>query len=171
MPFTMIVTFQAKPGEEQRLHDELGAMIEPSLAEPGCLNYRPLVDPNQPGAMVIIEEWTGETALEEHFATPHFKRVAKVLDEILVEHLRSDDAYPSGGRPGGEPRSTERLTMAATPGRAWPPSDTHGATTSRLRRPRKWERASHPVPGHTPPIRQRQVVGQCRSPRPDQLPC
>jgi len=69
MPFTMIVTFQAKPGEEQRLHDELGAMIEPSLAEPGCLNYRPLVDPNQPGAMVIIEEWTGETALEEHFAT------------------------------------------------------------------------------------------------------
>jgi hypothetical protein len=35
--------------------------------------------------MVIIEEWTGEEALEEHFATPHFKRVAEVLDEILVE--------------------------------------------------------------------------------------
>jgi quinol monooxygenase YgiN len=85
MPFTMIATFQAKPGEEQRLQDELGAMIEPSLAEPGCLAYRPLVDPNQPGAMVIIEEWTGEDALEEHFATPHFKHVAEALDEILVE--------------------------------------------------------------------------------------
>jgi quinol monooxygenase YgiN len=34
--------------------------------------------------MVIIEEWTGKEALE-HFATPHFKRVAEVLDEILVE--------------------------------------------------------------------------------------
>jgi quinol monooxygenase YgiN len=85
MPFTMIATFQAKPGEEQRLKDELGAMIEPSLAEAGCLAYRPLVDPNQPGAMVIIEEWIGEDALQEHFATPHFNRVAKVLDEILVE--------------------------------------------------------------------------------------
>jgi quinol monooxygenase YgiN len=85
MPFTMIVTFQPRPGEERRLQDELTAMIEPSLAEPGCLGYRPLVDPNQSGAMVIIEEWTGEEALEEHFATPHFKRVAEVLDEILVE--------------------------------------------------------------------------------------
>jgi quinol monooxygenase YgiN len=85
MPFTMIATFQAKPGEEQRLQDELGAMIEPSLAEPGCLEYRPLVDPGQPGAMVIIEEWTSEDALEEHFATPHFNRVAEVLGEILVE--------------------------------------------------------------------------------------
>jgi quinol monooxygenase YgiN len=84
MPFTMIVNFRPKPGAEQRLQDELNAMIEPSLAEPGCLGYRPLVDPNQPGAMVIIEEWTGEEALEEHFATPHFKRVSEVLDEILV---------------------------------------------------------------------------------------
>jgi quinol monooxygenase YgiN len=85
MPFTMIVNFQPKAGEEQRLRDELNEMIEPSLAEPGCLGYRPLVDPNQPGAMVIIEEWTGREALAEHFATPHFKRVADVLDEILVE--------------------------------------------------------------------------------------
>lgn len=45
MPFTMIVSFQSKPGEEQRLQDELNAMIEPSLAEPGCLAYRPLVEP------------------------------------------------------------------------------------------------------------------------------
>ena len=85
MPFTIIVTFQAKPGEDQRLQDELSGMIEPSLAELGCLGYRPLADPNQAGAMVIIEEWAGDEALKEHFATPHFKRVVEVLDEILVE--------------------------------------------------------------------------------------
>ena len=85
MPFTMIVTFQPKPGEEQRLQDELSAMIAPSLAEPGCLGYRPLIDPGGSGAMVIIEEWTGDEALEEHFGTPHFEHVSKVLDEILVE--------------------------------------------------------------------------------------
>jgi quinol monooxygenase YgiN len=85
MAFTMVVNFQSKPGAEQRLQDELNAMIEPSLAEPGCLGYRPLVDPNQSGAMVIIEEWAEEEALVQHFATPHFKRVSEVLDEILVE--------------------------------------------------------------------------------------
>jgi quinol monooxygenase YgiN len=54
MPFTMTVNFEAKPGKEQQLQDALDAMIEPSLAEPGCLGYRPLVDPNRPGAMVKI---------------------------------------------------------------------------------------------------------------------
>jgi quinol monooxygenase YgiN len=44
------------------------------------------------------KEWTGEDALEEHFGTAHFKRVAEVLDEILVEPFaatklaRLDDA-------------------------------------------------------------------------------
>jgi quinol monooxygenase YgiN len=82
---TMIASFQAKPGQERRLQDELNAMAEPSLAEPGCAGYRPLVDASRQGAMVIIEQWRGRDALEVHFATPHFRHVAKVLDEILVE--------------------------------------------------------------------------------------
>ncbi len=83
--FTMIASFQPRPGQEQRLKEELNAMIEPSLAEAGCLGYRPLVDPNLPGPMVIIEEWASDDALQVHFATPHFKHVSQVLDEILVE--------------------------------------------------------------------------------------
>ncbi len=83
--FTMIATFNPKPGQEQRLADALNAMIEPSLAEAGCLGYRPLADPNRPGAMVMVEEWASEAALQEHGATPHFKHFAKVLDEVLLE--------------------------------------------------------------------------------------
>jgi quinol monooxygenase YgiN len=82
---TLIAAFQAKPGHEDRLRVELNAMVEPSEAEPGCLGYRPLVDPNAPGAMVIVEEWIDRAALEFHFTTPHFKRVAAVLTEILAE--------------------------------------------------------------------------------------
>jgi quinol monooxygenase YgiN len=81
----MIASFQAKPGQEQRLQDELNAMIAPSLAEAGCVGYRPLLDPNRLGAMVIVEEWRGPAALQTHFGTPHFQHVAQVLDEILVE--------------------------------------------------------------------------------------
>jgi quinol monooxygenase YgiN len=67
---TLIAAFRAKPGHEDRLREELNAMVEPSEAEPGCLGYRPLVDPNAPGAMVIVEEWIDRAALEFHFTTP-----------------------------------------------------------------------------------------------------
>jgi quinol monooxygenase YgiN len=82
---TLIAALQAKPGNEDRLREELNAMIAPSVAEPGCVRYRPLVDPNAPGAMVIVEEWVDRAALEYHFTTSHFKRVAAVLEEILAE--------------------------------------------------------------------------------------
>jgi quinol monooxygenase YgiN len=82
---TLIAAFQAEPGQEHRLREELTAMIEPSEAEPGCVRYRPLIDPKAPGAMVIVEEWVDKAALEFHFTTRHFKRVAAVLEEILAE--------------------------------------------------------------------------------------
>jgi quinol monooxygenase YgiN len=33
---------------------------------------------------VIIEEWTDEAALQEHYGTPHFKEVAGLLAEPLM---------------------------------------------------------------------------------------
>lgn len=94
---TLIAAFRAKPGCENRLREELTAMIEPSEAEPGCLGYRPLVDPKAPGAMVIVEEWVDEAALDFHFTTPHFKRVAGVLDEILAEPFTLTRLAPAAG--------------------------------------------------------------------------
>jgi len=82
---TLIATLKAKAGEEQRLQSELDAMVEPSLAEPGCLAYHPYVDPNDPASMAIIEEWVDKAALDFHFTTPHFEKVKAALDEILAE--------------------------------------------------------------------------------------
>ncbi|RJL32085.1 putative quinol monooxygenase [Bailinhaonella thermotolerans] len=82
---TIVAGFVAKPGQEQRLRDELNAMIAPSLAEEGCVAYQPYTDPNRPDRMIIVEEWADAAALEYHFSLPHFERIAKVLDEILAE--------------------------------------------------------------------------------------
>lgn len=86
--FTLIAGFTAKPGHEQRLRDELNAMIAPSLAEPGCLAYRPYVDAADDNRMIIVEEWASQAALDHHFTTAHFRHVAAVLDEILAEPFR-----------------------------------------------------------------------------------
>ncbi|MEV1010476.1 putative quinol monooxygenase [Streptomyces sp. NPDC049881] len=105
MPNTLIIVagFLAKPGQEQRLRDELDAMIAPSLAEDGCLGYQPFADPRRADRMVIVEEWADESALAHHFSLPHFTHVARVLEEILAEPFtlrRLTDApvrVPHGG--------------------------------------------------------------------------
>ncbi|UJP11234.1 antibiotic biosynthesis monooxygenase [Microbacterium sp. KUDC0406] len=82
---SIIASFVAKPGHEERLRVELAAMIEPSLAEEGCLAYHPYVDSTRSDRMLIVEEWIDAEALEYHFSLPHFTRVAAALDEILAE--------------------------------------------------------------------------------------
>ncbi|MGK5639198.1 putative quinol monooxygenase [Streptomyces sp. URMC 126] len=95
MPLFVVAECLASPGREDRLRTALEAMIEPSLEEPGCLAYRPYVDPNDPARMVIVEQWTDEQALAEHFATPHFRHVAEVLEEILAEPLTVHRLVPA----------------------------------------------------------------------------
>ncbi|MEV6265120.1 putative quinol monooxygenase [Streptomyces sp. NPDC051784] len=84
-PLTLVARFVAKPGQEERLRDELNAMIAPSVAEEGCLGYQPFTDPNHPERMIILEEWASSEALDHHFTLPHFQHVANVLDEVLAE--------------------------------------------------------------------------------------
>ncbi len=96
---TLIADFQAKPGQLDRLRDELVAMVTPSEAEAGCRGYRPLVDPSRPDAMVCLEEWDDEAALQFHFSTPHFGHVAEVFEEILAEPFKLRRLIgPNGGR-------------------------------------------------------------------------
>jgi quinol monooxygenase YgiN len=82
--FTLIAEFEAKEGQRDRLARELTGMIQPSLAEDGCLAYRPYVDATDHNRFIIIEEWADQAALDLHFDTAHFKRVARVLEDILT---------------------------------------------------------------------------------------
>ncbi|MBF6134491.1 antibiotic biosynthesis monooxygenase [Nocardia otitidiscaviarum] len=87
MTLHVTAEFRARTGREDRLRTALEGMIEPSLAESGCLVYRPFVDPNDAAHMVLVEEWTGAAALAEHFETPHFHHVRGVLDDVLAEPM------------------------------------------------------------------------------------
>ena len=85
MSLTVIVTLTAKPGSEARLRGSLTGLAESTLAESGCLAYRVYTAADRPTSLAIIEEWTDEAALQEHYGTPHFKEVAGQLDELLAE--------------------------------------------------------------------------------------
>jgi len=83
--FTLIASFRAKPNHGHQLVAALMRMVEPSQAEPGCLGYRPMVDPQRPDEAICIEKWQSEAALQAHFRTAHFAEVKAVLDEILAQ--------------------------------------------------------------------------------------
>ncbi|MFI6869674.1 putative quinol monooxygenase [Nocardia sp. NPDC050406] len=87
MSLHVVAEFRATPGHEDRLRTALEAMIEPSLAESGCLTYQPFTNPNDSTHMVLVEEWTSAAALEQHFTTAHFDHVRGVLDRILAEPM------------------------------------------------------------------------------------
>jgi quinol monooxygenase YgiN len=81
--FTMLATFVAKRGAEAALAEELSAMLPPTRAEPGSVEYRALPDPERPGTVVMIETWADRAALQAHFASPHFLRVAPILADLI----------------------------------------------------------------------------------------
>jgi quinol monooxygenase YgiN len=85
MTLVLIAELSAKPGNTQKVLDLLNSMIEPSMAEDGCLGYRPLVDPAGDGRVLVLEEWADEDALQFHFATPYFQAAAAQLAELLSE--------------------------------------------------------------------------------------
>ncbi|MET0454489.1 MAG: putative quinol monooxygenase [Mycobacterium sp.] len=85
MTLILIAELHAKPGRSDEVLRALTDMIAPSEAEPGCVSYRPLVDPSGEGKILCLEEWVDEEALEHHFATPYFKDVAALFDDLLAE--------------------------------------------------------------------------------------
>jgi quinol monooxygenase YgiN len=100
--FTLIAEFEAKEGRRDELMRELIGMIQPSLAEDGCLAYRPYVDATDANHVILVEEWQDQAALDLHFDTPHFKRVAGVLEDMLARpfnlvRLRSTPNEPNPG--------------------------------------------------------------------------
>ena len=53
------------------------AVIEATLAEPGCRAYCYAEDIVEPGLFRVIEQWDSREALAAHFATPHMQNWAE----------------------------------------------------------------------------------------------
>jgi quinol monooxygenase YgiN len=111
----MLATFVPHQGAEAELLAELTAMVEPSMEEPGCLEYKPLTDPARPGAVVMVECWRDQDALDEHFASAHFARVAPRLAELLAEPIEIIELVPRNPeQPPTRVAPEELRSLAAT---------------------------------------------------------
>jgi quinol monooxygenase YgiN len=82
---TVVARIRAKPGMEGRVREVMAALLAPTRAERGCINYdlhQSLKDPCQ---FVFYENWTSRKELDEHARSPHIKASGAQLEGLLAE--------------------------------------------------------------------------------------
>ena len=80
----VIAKFVARAGAEDQLRALLQSMLAPTHAEPGCELYE-LYETDTRGRFFFYERWESQAALDQHIATPHFKRLQQAGGELLSE--------------------------------------------------------------------------------------
>ena len=75
MAFILAVTWTAKPGNEEEVHEILRKLREASNQEPGVITYEAHVDPDNPRQFFIYEVYHDASGLEAHQETEHFKQL------------------------------------------------------------------------------------------------
>jgi quinol monooxygenase YgiN len=80
----VIARFAARKGMEDQLRALLQSMLAPTHAEPGCKVYE-LYESGSRGRFYLSETWDSKAALDQHAATPHFKRLQQTAPEFVKE--------------------------------------------------------------------------------------
>ena len=81
---TLIGTVVAKNETREELRRILSAMVAPTRAEAGCINYDFHVDAEDPNVFVFYENWKSRADLDAHMNTPHLAPLVGRLDELLA---------------------------------------------------------------------------------------
>ncbi|MEW2544433.1 putative quinol monooxygenase [Streptomyces sp. NPDC047002] len=101
--FVVIVSFTAREESLAEVHREIARNARASEAEPGCLSFTVLQDPQDPRAFVLYEQYRDERAFtEEHRSTPHYERWKAVERRCVIDGSRSvRTLVPQAGTPAG----------------------------------------------------------------------
>lgn len=71
LPLTIIAKLKAKPGHEQEVFDACHALLVPTRAEAGCINYDMHRSTEDAGVIIFYENWTTRPLWDAHMASPH----------------------------------------------------------------------------------------------------
>ncbi len=84
---TVLARLRAKKGQESNLRQGLHALLAPTRAEAGCINYELHESPEEPGLFLFYENWRSQADLDAHFQTPHLKAALKIMPELVDGEL------------------------------------------------------------------------------------
>ena len=85
MTITKRVTFIAKPDGIEKMKELLTAMVIPSKAEKGCIQYAIYQYENKPEKFMAVETWENEELLDGHKASEHYKIYKSSFEPYCLE--------------------------------------------------------------------------------------
>ena len=85
---TVVAEMQAKPGREEDLRKALLALIEPTRAEDGCVQYDLHIHSNDPARFLFYENWASPAHLARHAASAHLTAFVAAAGSLLAAPMR-----------------------------------------------------------------------------------
>lgn len=84
---TVIAKARAKAGLEEQVRQEIMALLAPTRAEAGCINYDLHQSAADPALFMLYENWVSMKDLEEHLAMPYLEAFKAKAPDLLAEPL------------------------------------------------------------------------------------
>jgi quinol monooxygenase YgiN len=85
----VFVRFDGKPGRLDELRSEVRGIIEPTRAEPGCLEIHLYEEKKASGTFFIHSKWKDDAAIDTHLQLPHMKRFRGLLDALTSNTVKA----------------------------------------------------------------------------------
>ena len=82
---TVLARIRAKAGKEDQVLQEIDALIAPTRAEEGCINYDLHRAQDDPALFCLYENWRSRRDLDDHLATPYLQAFLGKAEELLAE--------------------------------------------------------------------------------------
>lgn len=80
---TIVARIEAKPGQADHLKAELVKLIQPTLAEAGCLQYDLHQDNENPLVFLFFENWESRPLWQDHMNSEHLKAFQATADGVV----------------------------------------------------------------------------------------
>ncbi|HVG34715.1 MAG TPA: putative quinol monooxygenase [Pyrinomonadaceae bacterium] len=82
---SVVARVRARPGKEAEVRLACLALVEPSRAEQGCINYDLHQSADDPRLFMFYENWESREDLERHLETAHALGFDETTDGMLAE--------------------------------------------------------------------------------------
>ena len=82
---TVVASFKARPGLEEKAREALLALVEPTRKEPGCVQYDLHLSTDKPGEFLFFEKWVDRESLDQHLNMPYIHTLRGRVEELFLE--------------------------------------------------------------------------------------
>jgi quinol monooxygenase YgiN len=92
----VVARITARPDTIEDLSSLLLHLVEESRKENGCISYQLLQNKTDPKDFTVVEEWESDSAIDNHFTTPHMQDALPRAASLLAREPEISRYYILG---------------------------------------------------------------------------